>query len=138
MAATVAGLLHELWAAHTTLEGLLPAERVFTGRVPIRTPMPYASITQPAGMASGQSNLHRYGQETWRVQVWCERYAEGEAIQRAVEDCFLNYNGPLDTGGVLCIGHDSSFSLQEEEPGRTVWQFVIQFSISIERPRADG
>jgi len=134
-ATTVSELLHALWAADATLNGLLPAERVFTGWAPPGT-MPYAVLSQPAGTPAGQGHRNRWSNEQWRVQVWSAGYNAGLAIRQAVEDCLANADASLTTGGVVRIRFEGSFNLPEEDPTATIWQFVTQFSVVVERPRA--
>jgi hypothetical protein len=80
------GALHDYWADTAALTALVPAARVFTGRVPGGTAEPYVAIV-PAGKR--QAIRTNSGKADWRTvqfQVISSTFASGEAIADAIID----------------------------------------------------
>jgi len=120
--------LIDLWENEPALVALLPAGRVYTGRVPVGVALPYASLDQPSMSGRARSSASEYADVSLRLSIWSETYAAGQAIAEAVEKALGNRT--LDYGDcrVLDFRHESTSSEREEEPEERAWRFVIQFS----------
>jgi len=124
------------WADDETLAALLPATKVYTGRVPTGVTLPYASLSQPSGASGGRSSGSDYTDLAIRVQVWTETFTEGQAIADAVEQALANRSTGLDEDSrIVDTTHDSTFSVQESDPETKVWQFVVQLTVARARSR---
>jgi hypothetical protein len=135
----LAEAIHDLWEANTALNAALPVARVFTGRIPAGTPMPYARLEFPASAGRGRGTQSRFTDRQIRVHLWtaAEDFATGEAIQTAVEDALADQDFSAgDAGEVLDVHHDNSNSEQEDEATNKAWHFVIQFTARTSRARA--
>ncbi len=115
------------WSTIAALEALLPAARVFTGRIPSGTAQPYAMITIPTGPHTERSDKRMRQTYNVRIQVWPLTYDTGEAIQAAIEDGFSNIGMDLDDGNVSDVRHVDSAQLQEEDTTDSSWQFITVF-----------
>lgn len=123
---------HAQWAADPTLNGLLPATRLTTGRAKVATTFPYATITPPDETPNGVSNNTYYDHLTIRIQVWSTSFQVGAAIHRRIYDLFRNADCTLDNGSVLNI-HPSARGVIEEQDEVTerVWQFINEFTCQL-------
>jgi len=127
--------IHDLWESEAALEALLPAERVFTGRVPQFKAMPYASIESSTSSPHVRTNDSMARDVGLTIHVWTETYAEGDAIRQEIEAAFANRTIETDDGNVLDVTIESSGSLQEDDPSETTWQTVIQLGLLVSRAR---
>lgn len=125
---TLHAALIDLWESEAALAALLPAAKVYTGRVPFGVTLPYASIDQPSMSGRARSNGSEFADVAIRLSVWSATYAAGQAIADAIEQAFGNRK--LTYGGctVLDFRHESTNSEQEEDPEERAWRFIIQFS----------
>jgi len=129
------GKIHELWAADATLNGLLPVERVFTGRIPRNAALPCARIDWPAGTASERTTDSLIRSEQVRISIWAAGLTAGKPIQRALEEALANRDFPIDDDRALDVRHTDSYALQSDDPQDTTWQFVSQFQVTVTRAR---
>jgi len=129
--------LHELWAADAVLDALLPAARVFTGRVPPETATPCARIELSGSTLSERSNQSLFHLEIFRVGIWTDDLNEGRLILRAVENAFVNLDFEIGEDRVLDAKHDASTLIQSEDPDDTTWQIVCQFTAKTSRARPE-
>jgi len=127
--------IHDLWESEAALEALLPVEQVFTGRVPQFWEMPYASIEQPSSGEHVRTNSSMVRDVGLTIHVWTETYAEGDAIRRQIEAAFANRTIETDDGKVLDVIVESSGAIQEDEPGKTAWQTIVQLRLLVSRAR---
>jgi hypothetical protein len=120
--------LIDLWENEPALVALMPAEQVYTGRIPVGVAMPCASMDQPSMSGRMRSNDADYADVSLRLSVWSETYAAGQAIADAIERALSNRTLDYDDCRVLDFRHESTSSEREEEPEDRAWRFVIQFS----------
>src|SRR3972149_1427654 len=125
----LAQVIHQRWAADTTLNGLLPASRVYTGLSfdPVR---PFAVISKESDRPA---TYHRDGSAIdtvgLRIQVFHDHYDAGAGIMHQIKATFDRT--AFDLAGsdkVLNIdrGNDS-----ERQNNDGVWQFIIDFDCTV-------
>ncbi len=131
--------IHTQWATIDALVALLPASRVFTGRAPAGTTKPYASITVAAMSTGGRSDKGMFRTPNIRIQHWVTKdtFANGKAIQSAIEAGFENADFDLDDGAVHDVHHVDSAHLLEEDPAESLWQFVTIFDFECREDRTN-
>ncbi|HZZ73624.1 MAG TPA: DUF3168 domain-containing protein [Pirellulales bacterium] len=99
---TFAGAIHARWAADSSLAGLLPAARLFTGPVRGDSALPYAVLldeqtTLLARTNRGSDLLER----TFRIQVWAAELDAGLSVVAALQSAFDESSFTFDGGAVL-------------------------------------
>jgi hypothetical protein len=129
---TLEQAIHEHWFVSPDLNGLLPAERLFTGRS-LDTSSPYATLARERTQPVCRTSSGDVDEVTLRVHVWHDRYEAGCAVAQAVRAAFSRRGFDLG-GGVLATGmrfigradvlHDDG-----------IWQFTLRFSIRSFEPR---
>jgi hypothetical protein len=129
--------IHTRWAAYAALEAALPAARFFTGRIPQGTANPCARLSIPGGVSGKLSDKARERAVQVRIIHWVAEsaYGTGQDIQDAIEEAFDNYDVALEDSTLVNLRHDNSFHLQDEEPTSKLWQFVTQFTATIQKDR---
>ena len=132
---TLEAKIHTIWPTVPALEALLPVARVFTGRAPRGSTMPYASIQRPAGTVTGRTDKATVKQVQLRIQVWHTDFDAGQAIHDAIESAFENRDFDLTDGKVIDLEPDSKYWLEEPDTEQQVFQFVTTFTAHINRAR---
>ncbi len=87
-------VLHQQWAADSTLNGLLPVAGFQTGMYfKVEPTFPYATLTRPAGVVDSRAN------DGTRIDILpviitlyhgMDSYDEGVVIEQAIDDAFDN------------------------------------------------
>lgn len=131
------------WAATNALTTLIPAARFFTGRAPKAAgggpqPLPYATISIPDTDVKVTTNAALFRSHTVRFEYWVNSFAEGEAIELALESTVENWSTNLAGGH----GHLRELApgpcqrQQEEDPANgRYWHFIFDFTAYIDRVR---
>jgi hypothetical protein len=125
----LAQLIHERWAADATLDGLLPASRVYTGLCfdPAR---PFAVISKqsekPATRHSDGSAIDAVG---LRIRLFHDHYDAGSAIAGQIKKSF-------DRSAFDLADRDKVLTMQrtndtEHQADNGVWQFTIDFICTV-------
>jgi hypothetical protein len=125
----LAQVIHQRWAANTTLNGLLPATRVYTG-LSFDPARPFAVVSKesdkPESHHSDGSAIDTVG---LRIQVFHDHYDAGAAILNQIKMAFDRT--AFDLAGsdkVLNIerGNDS-----EQQNNDGAWQFILDFKCTV-------
>jgi len=130
--------LHERWAAVDTLNSLLAASRVFTGRIPADTTLPCARLYVSGSLITKMGNKSIERTVQIRFQHWAaeESYGEGRAIQTAIEETFANHAEDLDDSRLVNLKHELSSCVQgSDDPNDKLWHFVTQFQATVQKDR---
>jgi hypothetical protein len=125
----LAQVIHQRWAADTTLNGLLPATRVYTGLSfdPLR---PFAVISKesdkPETYHSDGSAIDSVG---LRIQVFHDNYDAGAEIAHQIKAAF-------DRTAFDLAGSDKVLNIQrgndsENQNDDGVWQFIMDFNCTV-------
>jgi len=137
-AGTLITELHALWAADNTLCALLPAARVFTGRVPApdSATMPYARIEQPGGARGIRTNESIYPEVSIVFHVWSDDFDTADAIRKAIEQVYQNQEFDYDAGSVKDLRYNSHTSRQPDLPTYTAWETLVSYTAKCCQTRA--
>ncbi|HEY1065909.1 MAG TPA: DUF3168 domain-containing protein [Pirellulales bacterium] len=129
--------IHTQWAAKSALAGLLPVERVFTGRAPPDTSLPYAVLSlmssRPVMRTSeGESVVD----SLVRFNLYTSRFDEGSSIAATISsksDGFLNAAFSFDGGEVLDVrpGNERRFASPQG-----VWTIDVELHFRVRRAGA--
>ena len=126
-------VLHTRWAAGTTLNGLLAAAKVMTGRYFAEDPtFPYATITRPNDVPQGYtSDGAAVERVAVRITVYhaFESYDEGLAIADAVKSTFDREDFDLSGSDKVLNMQRSGYQEIQDEDGD--WYFVIDFECPV-------
>ena len=125
----LAQVIHQRWAADSTLNGLLPATRAYTGLSfdPVR---PFAVISKendkPESYHSDGSAIDAVGM---RIQVFHDHYDAGAEILHHIKAAF-------DRTAFDLAGSDKVLNIQrsndsERQNPDGVWQFIIDFKCTV-------
>ena len=120
-------LLHTWWAASATLNGLLDSAVLTTGKAQDEnTTLPFATLSRENNQDDHRTNCGRTDRGTFRVKLWHDSHALGQAIQAALIAAWDNKT--YDSGGVQIVSarRSNDFHFQEDDG---VWQFVTDFEI---------
>lgn len=133
----LSAILHTRWAAASALEALLPAARVFTGRIPDGTANPCARIYFPGSARGKMSDKASERATQVRISHWVDEadFGTGQDIQDAIEEAFDNYGAALEDARLVTLRHDNSYVLQDVSSTSKDWQFVTQFTATINKDR---
>lgn len=129
--------LHARWAAATALNTALPATRLFTGRIPRDTANPCARLYIPGSTAGKLSDKAAERAVQVRFIHWVDEddFGDGQDIQDAIEEAFDNYDVALEDSTLVKLRHDNSFHIQPEDPNDKSFQFVTQFTATVQKDR---
>jgi len=125
----LAQVIHQRWSAASALNGLLPAERVYTG-LSVDPSVPYAVISRE-GRAPG--SLHHDGSGIdhveLRIQLYHDRHDEAAAILEQIHAAFDRTSFELaGSDRVLFMQRINDFENQNED-GR--WRMVVDFRLTV-------
>ena len=125
-------VIHQRWAASETLNALLPAEHVKTGRS-FGDPLPYATLTRLKNRTVFRTNAgDALDEVTLRVNVWHDDYDAGRAITEQVKAAFDRSDFALSGGDRVVQMRRTDDSASQHHDG--TWQFTIEFLIEIHLP----
>ena len=129
--------IHEAWENNGALETALPVVRLFTGRIPAGTNNPCARLFVPGSVGGLLSDKARERTVQVRFVHWCDetKFGDGKTIQAKIEEAFDNLSLDLDDSVVVAFVHDNSFHLQQEDATDKEWQFVTQFTATVQKDR---
>jgi hypothetical protein len=125
----LAQVIHQRWAADETLNGLLPASRVYTG-LSFDPARPFGVISKesdkPESYHSDGSAIDAVG---LRIQVFHDHYDAGAEILHQIKTVFDRT--AFDLAGsdkVLNIRRSNDWERQNSDGA---WQFVVDFSCTV-------
>jgi hypothetical protein len=125
----LAQVIHQRWAADETLNGLLPASRVYTG-LSFDPARPFGVISKesdkPESYHSDGSAIDAVG---LRIQVFHDHYDAGAEILHQIKTVFDRT--AFDLAGsdkVLNIRRNNDWERQNSDGA---WQFVVDFSCTV-------
>ncbi len=125
----LAQVIHQRWAAATTLNGLLPASRVYTG-LSFDPQRPFAVISkeseQPQTYHSDGSAIDTVG---LRIQVFHDNYDAGAEIVQQIKTVF-------DRSAFELAGSDKVLNIKrsndsEQQNNDGAWQFIIDVDCTV-------
>ncbi|MGD0516486.1 MAG: DUF3168 domain-containing protein [Thermoguttaceae bacterium] len=125
----LAQVIHQRWAADSTLNGLLPATRVYTG-LSFDPTRPFAVISKesdkPETYHSDGSAIDAVG---LRIQVFHDNYDAGAEIAHQIKKVF-------DRTAFDLSGSDKVLNIQrgnnsENQTDDGVWQFIMDFICTV-------
>ena len=125
----LAQVIHQRWAADSTLNGLLPATRVYTG-LSFDPTRPFAVISKesdkPETYHSDGSAIDAVG---LRIQVYHDNYDAGAEIAHQIKKVF-------DRTAFDLSGSDKVLNIQrgnnsENQTDDGVWQFIMEFICTV-------
>jgi hypothetical protein len=130
-------VIHEKWAANSTLNGLLPVAQFHTGTYFATDPeFPYATLTRPSGgsTTARMNDGHRIDTVTVRIAVYhgADNYDEGVVIADAVDDAFDKLDFDLSNSDrVIQMMIDGPAGEIQDDEGN--WAWVTDFTCTIHR-----
>ncbi|MGD0382455.1 MAG: DUF3168 domain-containing protein [Thermoguttaceae bacterium] len=125
----LAQVIHQRWAADSTLNGLLPATRVYTG-LSFDPARPFAVVSKesdkPETYHSDGSAIDAVG---LRIQVYHDNYDAGAEIAHQIKKVF-------DRTAFDLSGSDKVLNIQrgndlENQTDDGVWQFIMDFICTV-------
>ena len=123
---------HQRWAASETLNGLLPAEKLKTGRS-FGDSLPYATVTRLKNRTRFRTNAgDALDEVTLRINVWHDNYDAGRAIVEQVKATFDRSNFALSGGDRVVQMLRTDDSASQHDDG--TWQFTIEFLVQVYLP----
>lgn len=133
----LAAIIHARWEDATALNAVLPAERLFTGRIPRDTANPCARLSITGSLAGKRSDKAAERNVEIQIAHWVDQndFSTGQDVQDKIEEAFDNYDALLEDSTLINLRHTSSFFLQEENVMPSHWQFVTQFSATVQKDR---
>lgn len=125
-------VIHQRWAASETLNGLLPAESLKTGRS-FGDSLPYATVSRLANRTRFRTNAgDALGEVTLRINVWHDDYDAGRAIVEQVEATFDRSGFDLSGGDRVLQMLRTDDSASQHDDG--TWQFTVEFLVQVHLP----
>lgn len=122
--------IHARWAADATLNGLLPATDVHTGRYRVADPtFPFATIEITGGTARDESNEDALAYPTVQFKIYhaADSHDALKSIVNAMVDAFHQADFNLDGGDkVLDMKLDGEPVYSQDEPGN--WIVTTNFT----------
>ena len=125
-------VLHQRWLADETLNGLLPADRVFTGISPDRT-LPRAEILKPSqrpltlpGDGSAIDNA------VVQFRVFHNRYDDGAEILQQIKATFDRIAFNLEQQKKVFNMQPTRNTEKQHDDG--VWEFTLDFDCTLYLP----
>jgi len=135
--ATLEGTIHTLWAAKTTLNGLLDSARLITGIVRSQDP-PYCTLARVGSVPFHRSSRRtRIDTTLLRFMLYHPSHANGAAIRDAIlAEAETSNQGGFDgerfaiasNGGVAVMKKENDFATQDPDTG--IWVFTIDFDVT--------
>jgi len=129
--------IHDRWEASAALHAALPVSRFFTGRIPQDTANPCARLYLPGSVSGKRSD--KAAERTVQVRFihWVDEdaFGTGQTIQGLIENAFDNYDVALDDSTLVNLRHDNSFHVQDEGATSKEFQFVTQFTATVQKDR---
>ncbi len=131
------------WEADPTLSGLVPIEKVYTGRFPGTSiyNFPYVSIIASGGRKTHRSDKARYSYDTITFHVWVGDTGVllGERICDAIIDVFADRCFQLSpTVKVIdFMVNGEPNMVQTQLPGAKPWDLILSFTAHVQRERVD-
>jgi hypothetical protein len=125
----LAQVVHERWAADSTLNGLLAAARVYTG-MSFDPQRPFAVILKKSDKPeSYHSDGSAIDVVRLRVQVFHDNYDDGRAIAERAKKVFDRASFDLaGSDKVLSIARYNDSETQNDDG---VWQFTVDFDCRV-------
>mgnify|MGYP001827114254 CR=1 FL=1 len=122
-------VIHQRWAASDTLNALLPAENVKTGRS-LDGSTPYATIARLKSRTRLRTNAGDALDElTLRICVWHDEYDAGRAVAEEVKAAFDRSAFTLAGGDrVVQMLRSDDFASQHDDG---LWQFTTEFLVQV-------
>ena len=122
-------VIHQRWAATPALDGLLPAERVYTG-MSVDPTLPYAVLSKES---ERPGDYHNDGSATaavgLRIQVFAGQYRSGADILHQLKAAFDHGDFPLSGADkVVDMQRLNDFGRQSDDG---VWQFTCDFLCTV-------
>jgi hypothetical protein len=127
--------IHAIWPTVEPLQAVMPAARVFTGRVPPKTAMPYCRIDHPIGSNAGRTNEKLLRDEQIRILTWADSFSSGRAVQKQIEDAFASRDFSTDDGEVTDMAWDDSSNAETDTQTDWKWLFITIFGLKANQPR---
>ncbi len=128
-AMNLAEVLHQRWAADEPLNGLLPAQRVFTG-MSVTPAMPLAVISRararPAVQFADGGGLDTVGV---RIDVYDPSYDASQAVLDAVKRAFDRTGFDLAGSGKVLYMRRTSDHARQEPDG--TWRTTVEFDCTV-------
>lgn len=142
LARSLLGSIARRWALNETLNGLLPIQRAFSGRVPTteQERFPYCSVIEGGSTPAGRGDKARYYRTSVSFHIWVDdaKLFDGEEIDNALVAAFADQCWEFRYGSVLdCIDHGTSSKNQINEPNLRAWEIVHVFTFVTEQKRTD-
>ena len=125
----LAQVIHQRWAADSTLNGLLPVSRVYTG-LSFDPARPFAVISKesdrPETYHSDGSAIDAVG---LRIQVFHDHYDAGAEIMHHIKTTF-------DRTAFNLAGSDKVLNIErgadsERQNNDGAWQFIVDFKCTV-------
>jgi len=124
--------IHQRWAGDATLEGLLPAARLKTGRSVGET-VPYATLARRRCRTRFRSNAgDALDEVTLRVRLWHDDYDAGRAIVEAIKTAFDRTDFPLAESDRVVQMRRTDDTAEQDNEG--LWRFTIDFAVEVYLP----
>jgi hypothetical protein len=122
-------VIHQRWAATAALDGLLPAERLYTG-MSVDPTLPYAVLNKeserPGDYYNDGSAMVAVG---LRIEVFAGQYQSGADILHQLKAAFDRSEFALAGGDkVVDMRRLNDFEKQSEDG---VWQFTCDFQCTV-------
>ncbi len=115
--------IHEHWADSSSLEGLLSADRLTTGRTHAGTP-PYATLQLRTIRSELPTNQGPALEEiAFRINLWHESYDDAKAIAEQVRTAFAGASLEIGESGQLARIHHAADSIKQHGDG--LWQWTV-------------
>ena len=133
--------IHERWNTRAALRDLIPASRLFTGRVPrsrkdtdnTATPLsitvPFCRVFDGGNDSSGRSNAADEDSYDLTFQFWTHSKREGQTILKQIKALYRNWNATLDDSTLTELSFQSASSIEETKSGeKPIYQYVVNFT----------
>ncbi len=129
---TLEQAFHQRWAASAELNGLLPADRFFTGRS-FGTPLPHAILARRSTRAIGRSNGGAIEETTLPIHLWHRDYDAGRTIACQIEAVFDRCRLEATDEELVTSVRRGRRTDRQHEDG--LWQFTLRFIVQVFRSR---
>lgn len=129
----IARAIHARWAADQRLSGLLPAEKLTTGRSPgDGRSAPFATLTVGGGRRLSYANDGSSVDElTVRVRIDHTDYDAGGAIVDALLAVFDRSDFDVSGGRVVAMQR-TGLPQESQDPASGRWQWLIEFQCCVQ------
>ena len=125
-------VIHQRWVASETLNSLLPAESLKTGRS-FGHCLPYATVTRLKSRTGFRTNAgDALDDVTLRINVWHGDYDAGRAVVEQAKATFDRSGFPLANGDRVVRMLRTNDSASQHDDG--TWQFTIEFRVRVHLP----